>query len=94
MRIELLENIDRVKLKDLLASFKRSTKRMIDRGLADEIETQILDCTQPNMTIKTMRKLARWCKTNGSPYQDGMPVAQQISRLLFGIILDRTVLNT
>ncbi len=94
MRIELLENIDPEKLKDLLARFRRSIKRMIDRGLADEIQTQILDSAHPSMTIKTIQKLARWCKTNGNPYQEGMPVAQQISLLLFGIILDRTILNT
>ena len=94
MRIELLENIDPVKLKALLASFRRSIKRMMDGGLADEIQMQILESSHPSMTLKTMQKLARWCRTNGSPYQEGMPVAQQISVLLFGIILDRGMLNT
>ena len=94
MRTELLENLDRVKLKELIASFRRSVKRMIDRGLADEIQMQILDSARPSITIETMQKLARWCKANGYPYQEGMAVAQQISLMLFGIILDRKMLNT
>ena len=94
MKIELRENIDKVRLKELLERFMRSIKRATDRSLADEIQLQVLDSASPNMKIATTRKLARWCKTNGNPFQEAMPVAQQISLLLFGTILDRTVLDT
>jgi hypothetical protein len=87
----LVDSIDKARLANLLDSFRHSVRRRIDRGLADEIQRQILDCDDPRITIPTTRKLARWCKTNGNPYQDAMPVAQQISVLLFGAILDRTL---
>ncbi len=94
MHYALLDSIDKTKLAKLLTLFKDSVKRDIDRGLADEIQRQILDSSNPRLTISTMRKLARWCKTNGSPYQEAMPIAQQISDLLFGRILDRNLLRT
>jgi hypothetical protein len=90
----LLGNIDKAKLESLLIHFRDSVKRHIDRGLADEIQRQILDSNCPRLTTDTTRKLARWCKTNGSPYQEAMPVAQRISEVLFGTILDRNLLNT
>lgn len=87
-------NIDKGKLKDLLDRFRNEVRRDIDRGLADEIQRQVLDCNEPAIGGSTMKKLARWCKTNGHPYQDAMPIAQQMSLLLYGTILDRTLLNT
>lgn len=92
--IALLQNIDKGKLKGLLDRFRSEVRRDIDRGLADEIQEQILDSDFPKIKKPTTKKLARWCKTNGHPYQDAMPIAQQVSMLLFGIILDRTLLNT
>lgn len=94
MTDRLTDNIDKAKLDTLLIRFRDSVKREIDRGLADEIQRQILDSNYPRLTTATTRKLARWCKTNGTPYQEGMPVAQQISEVLFGTILDRNSLNT
>jgi len=90
----LIDNIDRAKLESLLVRFRDSVRRDVDRGLADEIQRQVLDSNYPWLTTATTRKLARWCKTNGNPYQEAMPVAQQISEVLFGTILDRTLLNT
>jgi hypothetical protein len=90
----LKQDIDEGKLKGLLDRFRSEVRRDIDRGLADEIEQQILDSELPAITRSTMKKLARWCKTNGHPYQDAMPIAQQISLLLYGTVLDRTLLNT
>jgi hypothetical protein len=46
------------------------------------------------LTVDPQKKLARWCRTDGSPYQDAMPVAQQISRMLYGEVIDREVLRT
>jgi hypothetical protein len=94
MTNRLVDDIDRTKLESLLVRFRSSIKRSVDRGLADEIQRQILDSKVPQLTIATMKKLARWCKTNGAPYQEAMPVAQQISGVLFGTILDRHSLNT
>jgi hypothetical protein len=94
MTDRLIDNIDKAKLERLLVRFRDSVKRDVDRGLADEIQRQILDSDYPWLTTATTRKLARWCKTNGTPYQEAMPVAQQISEVLFGTILDRTLLNT
>lgn len=94
MTDKLIDNIDKAKLETLLVNFRDSVKRNIDRGLADEIQRQILESSYPRLTTSTTRKLARWCKTNGSPYQEAMPVAQRISEVLFGTILDRNLLNT
>jgi hypothetical protein len=90
----LKQDIDKGKLKELLDCFRREVRRDIDRGLADEIHRQVLDSESPAIATSTMKKLARWCKTDGHPYQAAMPIAQQISMLLFGIILDRNLLNT
>jgi hypothetical protein len=90
----LKQDIDKGKLKLLLDRFRSEVRRDIDRGLADEIERQMLDSDSPAITRSTMKKLARWCKTDGHLYQDGLPIAQQISLLLFGTVLDRTLLNT
>ena len=90
----LKQHIDREQLKQLLERFRSEVRRDIDRGLADEIQQQVLESDYPNLNRTTKKKLARWCKTNGYPYQDAMPIAQQISLLLFGTILDRTLLNT
>jgi hypothetical protein len=94
MRNELNPNVDKAKLKVLLDRFRSLTRRGIDRSLADEIQAQFIDSENWGITLSTEKKLARWCKTNGNPYQDAMPVAQQISELLYGRILDRNLLNT
>jgi hypothetical protein len=90
----LKEHIDKGKLKGLLGRFRSEIKRDMDRVLADEIQQQILESGDPIMDWPTQQRLARWCNTTGSPYQDAMPIAQQMSMLLFGIILDRKLLNT
>jgi hypothetical protein len=40
-----------------------------------------------------MGQLAKWCKTDNPLYWDGMDVAQKISQVLFGTVLDRTQLG-
>jgi hypothetical protein len=45
------------------------------------------------LTVKTLKQLARWCKTDGI-YSEGMAVAREISRLLFGVVIDRHRLGT
>jgi hypothetical protein len=90
----LKDSIDKTKLQNLLQRFRSAVRRGIDRGLADEIEYQIIQCGHAILEIATTKKLARWCNTNGSPYQDAMPVAREISEVLFGVVLDRRLLNT
>jgi hypothetical protein len=83
-------------LSELLTQFRGSVFRAFpnDAGLADEIEDQLVKKGKPELTEKTQKKLARWCRTNGTLYQQAMPVAQRISRLLYGEVIDRQVLRT
>jgi hypothetical protein len=83
-------------LSELLQQFRTAVRRTFpnDAGLADEIEQQLIKNGKAELTADTQKKLARWCRTEGSPYQDAMPVAQQISRMLYGEVIDREVLRT
>lgn len=83
-------------LSELLRQFRAAVRRTSpnDAGLADEIEQQLIKNGKAELTADTQKKLARWCRTDGSPYQDAMPVAQQISRMLYGEVIDREVLRT
>jgi hypothetical protein len=80
----------------LLGQFRAAVTRTFpnDAGLAEEIEEQLIKLGKAELTENTQKKLARWCRTDGAPYQDAMPVAQQISRLLYGKIIDRQILGT
>jgi len=90
----LMPSIDKSKLAQLLQAFEAAARRGIDRSLARNLREEILEPHTPAMSRSTMMQLAKWCKTTGPPYQDGMPVAQKISELLFGLVLDRDRLGT
>ena len=90
---ELREGFDRAKLSDLLARFESSAKRKIDRSLAANLRRELIEPHAPMLTVKTLKQLARWCKTDGI-YSEGMAVAREISRLLFGVVIDRHRLGT
>lgn len=94
MTYQLKGSVDETKLHNLLQRFRSAVRRRVDRGLADEIEYQIIQCGRAILETATTKKLARWCNTNGDPYQDAMPVAREISEVLFGVVLDRRLLNT
>src|SRR5438874_1999737 len=83
-------------LSELLREFRAAVRRTFpnDAGLADEIEGQLINDHRMELTEDTQKKLARWCRTAGNPYQDAMPVAQRISQLLYGETIDREVLRT
>ena len=83
-------------LSELLQQFRTAVRRTSpnDAGLADEIEQQLIRNGKAELTAHTQKKLARWCRTDGPPYQGAMPVAQQISRMLYGEVIDREVLRT
>lgn len=41
------------------------------------------------LTRTTMTQLAAWCHTEGSVYQAGVPIAQELSIAIFGYIIQR-----
>ena len=83
---------DRRTLDRLLNHFEGEVKRESDRKLAIELRAQLLTANPPALTRATFYQLARWCKTDGI-YGDGMQVAQRISELLFGRVIDRSSLG-
>lgn len=85
-------NFDRRRLERLLNHFESEVKRETDRKLAIDLRRQLLGAGPPMLTRGTFLQLARWCKTDGI-YGDGMQVAQRISELLFGRIIDRSALG-
>ncbi len=88
----LKSNFDKRTLGRLLNHFEGEVKRETDRKLAQELRKQVLESDPPALTKATFERLARWCKTDGI-YGDAMQVAQRISELLFGRIIDRNVLD-
>lgn len=86
----MLPDLDKEKLARLLQEFEAATKRRVDRSLAVKLRHEILEPAAPSISRSTMLQLARWCETAGAPYQDGMAVAQRISTVLFGLVLDRS----
>jgi hypothetical protein len=88
----LSPSFDRRTLDRLLNHFEGEVKRQGDKKLAIDLRTQVLNANPPAMTRATFYRLAKWCKTDGI-YGDGMQVAQRISELLFGRVIDRTSLG-
>lgn len=89
----LRTDYDRSKLERFIISFEDAVCREGDKKLATELRTQLLSSPFPRLTKATFERLARWCKTDGI-YGDGMMVAQRISELLFGRIIDRGLIGT
>jgi hypothetical protein len=85
----LKPSFDRKTLDRLLNHFEGEVKRESDRKLALDLRSQLLTSNIPTLKRTTFYQLAKWCKTDGI-YGDGMQVAQRISELLFGRVLDRT----
>jgi Endonuclease NucS len=90
---KLNPNFDRTELDRLLRTFSSAVRRQIDRSIADKLRRELLDTTPPTISWGTTGQLAKWCKTNNPLYWEGMEVAQKISQLLFGTVLDRTLLG-
>jgi hypothetical protein len=88
----LKPGFDRRTLDRLLNHFEGEVKRESDRKLAVDLRAQLLTANPPALTRATFNQLARWCKTDGI-YGDGMQVAQRISELLFGRVIDRSSLR-
>jgi len=91
---ELRQDFDRGELARLLTTFRSVVRRQIDASLANQLDKELLRRESPRIERKTLNQLARWCKTDGGVYSDGMDVARRISELLFGCIIDREVLGT
>jgi hypothetical protein len=83
-------------LRELLHQFRTSVHRTVpnDAGLADLIEIELITKSKHQLSETTLKRLARWCKTTANPYQDAMPVARNISILLYGVVVDREQLGT
>ncbi len=88
----LRSDFDRNELTRLLSAFQRVVKRHQDVSVANRLEKELLKSDTPKIEQGTLEQLAKWCKTGGI-YSDGMHVAREISRLLFGCILDRDMLR-
>lgn len=93
--ITLDNNFNRDELLSLTREFERAVKREQDRSLARNLRRDFIE-HDPNPhhkdTVRTIQQLAKWCKTDGI-YSEGMQVARQVSRLLFGEVLDRDELG-
>ena len=88
----LKRDFDRRTLDSLLNRFERVVKRDVDRKLTVDLRYELMSANSPGLTRSTFHRLARWCKTAGI-YSDGMHVAQRISELLFGKVIDRASLG-
>ena len=86
-------NFDRRELRNLLNKFRANCRRAGDGTLANLIQAELLESDAPTPQASTYKRLAKWCRTDGNPYQDAAPVAREISRLLFGCVLDRNKLG-
>ena len=82
---ELRLDFDRGELVRLLKTFRGVIRRQKDASLANHLEQELLGKEPPSIKRNTLNQLARWCKTDGSVYSDGMGVARQISQLLFWV---------
>ena len=89
----LNENFDKGQLDQLLRSFDSAVRRQIDRSISQKLRQELLDTNPASISRATMGQLAKWCKTGGPVYSDGVEVARKISQLLFGCILDRVKLG-
>jgi hypothetical protein len=84
---------ERRQLKSLLAEFHSAVKREKDRSLSQKLRKELLELDPPCLKRLTWLQLAKWCDTKNPLYWDGMDVARKISKLLFGLVLDRHQLN-
>ena len=93
--IMLHNNFNRGELLSLIGEFESAVVRKQDRSLARNLRRHFIDrhpSPHNRNTVATIQQLAKWCKTDGI-YSEGMQVARQISRLLFGEVLDREALG-
>jgi hypothetical protein len=85
-----LTDSEKQRLRYLIKEFRRVApvrKGFNDNRVVDWIEQEVLvEGREPS--YETKKVLSTWCKT-GTIYAKAQPVAQQISILLFGTILDR-----
>ena len=80
---------DRRELQRLLEKFHAVVKREQDKSLAAKLKQDLIPTKSPVLRKATLLQLAKWCKTENLVCRDGMDVAEKISMLLFGRIIDR-----
>jgi restriction endonuclease Mrr len=83
------QNYDQEKVRSWAIALGDSIQRDDVREFARRLIHELCEPGAPQMTNRTFRQLARWCKTGGT-YEEGMPYAQKISSAVFGQIIQRT----
>jgi hypothetical protein len=77
----------RQECKKFIALMEHNRPNCDDAGVARRILEELKQYGDIKPT--TRYRLSTWCDTTGAPYQRGVPIAQEISRALFGRVLRR-----
>jgi hypothetical protein len=89
--VRVLATIDYERVRQLCSLFvsdlKDNRSTYNDASLAEHVMQDLERSGKLSRT--TMRQLAAWCTTNGSVFQKGVPIAQDISFAIFGRVLRR-----
>lgn len=89
--LEPLPNVDMTKLRsacELFISLMEDNRpNSDDAGIARLILHEME--TRGRLTLTTCRRLVQWCHTEGSVYQRGVDIAQEISRIIFGRVISK-----
>lgn len=88
---EIKQDFDRDKLRRLLSEFIETNKKA--KSIANKIENELLKLNKDSLNRSTLIQFSKWCNTNppysGESKTGGQQVAQKISILLFGKVIDR-----
>lgn len=86
-----LTNVDMTKLRSACELFisvmEDNRKKYDDAGIARLILHEME--TRRRLTLTTIRRLVQWCHTDGSVFQRGVDIAQDISRIVFGRVISK-----
>lgn len=89
--VAALPTIDLERVKRLCELFiqdlKDNRSHYNDSSLAENIAKDLQRFGRPSRS--TARQLAAWCTTNGSVFQKGVPIAQDLSMAIYGRVLRR-----
>jgi hypothetical protein len=88
---QVLPQFDQVKVRKLCERFvlemRDNRSNVNDGGMAEEV-LKDLD-SRSSLRKSTVRRLAAWCTTEGTVFQRGVSIAQDISLELFGRVILR-----
>ena len=88
---KIKQDFDRNKLRKLLSKLVETHERA--ESVTNKIENELLKLNKDSLNRSTLIQFSKWCNTN-PPYSGelktgGQQVAQKISMLLFGKVIDR-----